>query len=143
MSSTFDLKWADMLSEEDPKTGERIIDPSLVKRRAHVIIVKRGLFAILAVLVAIMIFVPFYNALISIESRNLILDCVNPGGACSTERESSQAELTADIVTANTIDEVKTREIILAGFFCNKKDNVQSLEDFERCVDKELKKNEG
>lgn len=112
--------------------------PDVEKKRARSIIVTRLFFVLLGLAVVAGFAVLVFNALASIATRDALLDCTQPGGKCYAESEKRTGEAVQGLIDANKLDEVATRQIVLAAIVCDERVENDTLQKIEDCVKEEM-----
>lgn len=120
--------------------------PNLIKKRARVILVQRILIGVVALYMLGTSAVATIAALVSLQARNAILDCVEPTGQCYQEGQKRTGEAVQSIVEGTLIgtEEISatTREVIHLTAFCADQPGAQTLTQIEACVVEGLEQEE-
>lgn len=113
--------------------------PDLVKKRARTIILQRVALAVLAVYVVASLTILVLNALASFQTRDALLDCTQPTGECAREGQEQTAKIIQQLIDANRLNEVATRQIVVLAAACADQVGVDDVEEIQNCVDTALK----
>lgn len=78
------------------------------------------------------------NAYNGAQTRNLIIDCVEPTGQCAERATDRTAQVVDDLIKANQLDEVATRRIVVISVTCQQLPGIDTLDEVQACVDGQL-----
>jgi hypothetical protein len=114
------------------------VDQDLAKKRARVIIASWfGVTIIVAYCLVVMTLVGL-NALQGWQTRSTIVDCIEPAGECAQRGSERTAEVVQELIDANQLDEVATRRIVIIAAACSKLPGVNTVDEVQKCVDRQL-----
>lgn len=121
------------------------LDHDLIKKRARVITatwLTVGLFVILVVSTLVGLSINGYQGA---QTRKLLIDCVTPSGECAQRNAKETAKVVDQLIKANALDEVATRNVVIFAAVCSQQENVQRESDFntrvhlmEVCINEQL-----
>lgn len=114
------------------------INTDVAKKRARVIVTTWLLVGIVGTFCFAMLSVVGFNAIISLQSRSTLYDCITPHGKCFERGQARQAETVKSLIESNELTELETRRIILASITCNKIEGIDTLLEAEKCVKQQL-----
>lgn len=106
--------------------------PELVQKRARVLLVRNSVLGLLCVLAFASLALDFYTNLSAGQARDTLIDCVDPAGTCYKDGQERTGEAVTGIV-------VGTRQVIIATQVCNNRKPSATVDELEKCVDKEIK----
>ena len=106
--------------------------PELVKKRARTIFLRNSVIGVIVVALGFSIALDTATNLSTGQTRDTLVDCVEPTGKCYQEGQERTGAAVTGIV-------VGTREVIIATQVCNNKYPNATVDELETCVDKEIK----
>ena len=113
--------------------------PELVKKRARSILIQRTLWAILGIYIVLSLAVLVSNALTGFQTRDTLVDCVDPQGQCYKDGQARTEDAIQRLIEANSLDEVATRRIVVLAAACAADVSNDTPDEIQACVDAQLK----
>ncbi len=122
------------------QTDEFYGRPELMRKRARSILITRIVATLVALYMLGTLTVVGYNALASIQTRGVLLDCTQPTGKCFGEGQKRTGSLVQQLIDASANGDVLTRHIVILAAACAKQEGVNTADQVEECVTDKLRR---
>lgn len=100
--------------------------PDLVKKRARTIILQRVAIGVVAAFMTAAMILLVLNALASIKSRNVLLDCTQPTGECAKDGQERTGKVIQNLIDANSLGDVATQRVVVLTAICSEEPEIKA-----------------
>lgn len=125
---------------------DKVLDEEVVKKKARMIALQRGLITLGAFLAVTGFIAVIYMSVVGYLTRDLLVDCTTPQGECYRQAQEGNDSVIRRIVN-DTIESAiplhqLTRWYIQQSAACAEEPGVQTMAQIEKCVQDALEKEE-
>lgn len=109
--------------------------PELVKKRARAFILQRVFILAVSVFMTVSMIILVMNALASIKSRDILLDCTQPSGQCAKESQEETGKIIQNLIDANSLGDVATQRVVVLTAICAEEPEIKAEDVQDRRIE--------